>query len=82
VQRVFDGFGTEYEHTAEALGNKKESLTELEERQKHVKSLNIHPLSGIEHERYTADWAAVQSKFFDEPGQAIEAADRSESVMA
>ncbi len=29
-----------------------------------------------ERERYLADWAAVQSKFVDEPGQAIVDADR------
>jgi hypothetical protein len=75
-KEIQEQFGTEYDHTVEALGDKKKALTELEERQKHVQSLNIHPLSDIEHERYTADWAAVQSKFVDEPGQAIEAADR------
>jgi hypothetical protein len=75
-KQIQEQFGTEYDHTVEALGDKKKALTELEERQKHVQSLNIHPLSDIEHERYTADWAAVQSKFVDEPGQAIEAADR------
>ncbi|MBS4059978.1 MAG: hypothetical protein KG029_06230 [Bacteroidetes bacterium] len=75
-KEIQEKFGPEYDHTVEALGDKNKALTELEERQKHVNSLNIHPLSDIEHERYTADWAAVQSKFVDEPGQAIEAADR------
>jgi hypothetical protein len=75
-KEIQEQFGAEYDHTVEALGDKKKALTELEERQKHVKSLNIRPLSDTEHERYTADWAAVQSKFVDEPGSAIEAADR------
>lgn len=75
-KQIQEDFGTEYDHTLDALGDKKKTITELEERQKHVQSLNIHPLSDIERERYTADWGAVQSKFVDEPGQAVEAADR------
>lgn len=69
-------FGAEYEHTVQALGDEKKAQTELSERQKHVESLNIRPLTEGERERYQVDWAAIQSKFVDEPGQAIEAADR------
>jgi len=38
--------------------------------------LDIRPLSISERDRYLADWTAVQSKFVDEPGQAIVDADR------
>lgn len=69
-------FGPEYDHTVELLGDEKKAKTELKERQKHVEELNIQPLSAEQHERYLADWAAVQSKFVDEPGQAIVDADR------
>jgi hypothetical protein len=48
----------------------------LDGRQTHVDALNIRPLSISERERYLADWASVQSKFVDEPGQAIGNADR------
>jgi hypothetical protein len=75
-KQIQNQFGPEYEHTVQALGDEKKAQTELEERQKHVKTLDIHPLSEIERERYLADWAAVQSKFVDEPGPAIVAADR------
>jgi hypothetical protein len=40
-----------------------------------VDSLEIHPLTSTERERYLADWIAVQSKFVDQPGQAIVDAD-------
>ncbi len=43
---------------------------------KHVKALDIRPLSTTESERYLADWKKVQSRFVDEPGQAIVDADR------
>ena len=76
-KRLKGQFGTEYEHTIQSLlGNKKKAQTELEERQEHVKALDIRPLSTSERERYLADWAAVQSKFVDEPGHATVEADR------
>ena len=75
-ERLHDQFGSEYDHTVQTLGDEKKAQTELEERQKHVEALDIHPLSVNEQKRYLADWAAVQSKFVDEPGQAIVDADR------
>lgn len=75
-KRLQDRFGEEYDHTVEALGNEKKAQTELDERQKHVEGLNIKPLSAADRERYLANWATIQSKFVDEPGQAIGNADR------
>lgn len=74
-ERLHDQFGSEYDHTVQALGDEKKAHTELDERQKHVKTLDIRPLSVNERERYLADWAAVQSKFVDEPGRAVVDAD-------
>lgn len=75
TERLHDHFGPEYDHTVQTLGDEKKAQTELEERQKHVKALDIHPLSVEDHDRYVAEWTAVQSKFVDEPGQAIIDAD-------
>jgi hypothetical protein len=75
-KKLQNSFGPEYENTVQILGDTKKAQVELENRQKHVEALDIHPLSASEHERYLADWAAVQSKFVDEPGQAIIEADR------
>jgi len=75
-ERLHDHFGTEYDHTVETLGDEKKAQTELEERQKYVKALDIRSLSAGEREGYLADWTAVQSKFVDEPGQAIVDAER------
>jgi hypothetical protein len=58
------------------MGGEKKAQTELNERQKHVGTLDIRPLSVSEHDRFLAEWTAVQSKFVDEPGQAIVDADR------
>ena len=75
-ERLHDHFGPEYDHTVQTMGDEKKEQMELDERQKHVKTLDIRPLSINERARYLADWTAVQSKFVDEPGQAIVDADR------
>ena len=75
-EQLHEHFGPEYDRTVQTLGNEKKAQTELEERQKFVEALDIRALTTIERDRYLADWAAVQSKFVDEPGQAIVDADR------
>jgi uncharacterized protein YneF (UPF0154 family) len=74
--QLHEKFGPEYDRTVQSMGGEKKAQTELNERQKHVKTLSIRPLSVSEHDRYLAEWTAVQSKFVDEPGQAIVDADR------
>jgi hypothetical protein len=73
--RLHEKFGPEYDRTVQAMGGEKKARAELEERRKHVEALDIRPLSESERGRYLADWAAVQSKFVDDPGQAIVDAD-------
>jgi len=73
---LHDQLGPEYDRTVQAMGGEKKARTELEERRKRVEALDIRPLSVSEREGYLADWTAVQSKFVDEPGQAIVDADR------
>jgi len=75
-ERLHKQFGPEYDRTVQTMGGEKKAQTELNERQKHVETLDIRPLSVSERERYLAEWTAVQSKFVDEPGQAIVDADR------
>jgi hypothetical protein len=74
-ERLQDHFGPEYDRTVQTLGDEKKAQVELDSRQKHVEALAIRPLSVGQRERYLADWAAIQSKFVDEPGQAIVDAD-------
>ena len=75
-EQLHDKFGPEYDHTVQTMGDEKKAQTELNERQKHVEALDIRPLAASERERYQADWTAVQSKFVDDPEQAIVDADR------
>lgn len=75
-KRLQAKFGPEYDRAVETMGDEKKAQVELDERRKHVEDLNIQPLSASDRGHYLADWAAVQSKFVDEPGQAIVDADR------
>ena len=75
-KQLHEKFGPEYDRTVQTMGGEKKAQTELNERQKHVKTLDIRPLSVNERDRYLAEWTAVQSKFVDEPGKAIIDADR------
>jgi hypothetical protein len=75
-ERLHDKFGPEYDRTVETMGNQKKAQKELNDRQKHVDSLSIRPLSVSERDRYLADWTAVQAQFVDQPGEATVKADQ------
>jgi hypothetical protein len=74
-ERFQTKYGSEYDRTVQSAGSEKKAQAELKERQKHVATLNIRPLSAAERERYMTDWKTVQAKFVDEPGQATVEAD-------
>jgi ABC-type multidrug transport system fused ATPase/permease subunit len=74
-ERLREELGPEYDRTLQAMGGEKKAQTELEQRRKRVEALNIRPLAEIERTSFLAAWTAVQSKFVDEPGQAIVDAD-------
>jgi FtsZ-interacting cell division protein ZipA len=75
TKRFQKKFGPEYDHTVQSAGNEKKAQAELDQRQKHVDTLDIRPLSVSEREHYQAEWKAVQNKFIDQPGQATVEAD-------
>lgn len=74
-QKFQNKYGPEYERTVQTAGNDKKAQAELKDRQKHIDTLNIRPLSVAERERYQAEWTTIQAKFVDQPGQATVEAD-------
>ena len=74
-ERFHDQYGPEYDRTVKSLGSDKKAQTEMDDRRKHVGTLNIRPLSDVQRQRYLADWKAVQANFVDQPGQATAQAD-------
>jgi len=69
-------FGPEYERAIKEAGDKRQAENELKARLEHVKSLDIHPLSAEDVERFTVEWKATQADFVDEPHAAIQKADQ------
>jgi hypothetical protein len=74
-QKLQNKFGPEYDRTVQTAGNEKKAQAELKDRQKHMDTLNIRPLSVSERERYQAEWTGIQARFVDQPGQATVEAD-------
>jgi hypothetical protein len=73
-------FGPEYDRAVLAHGSKAEA--KLAGRKQRIEKLNIRELDAMEHERYSKQWQAVQSRFVDSPKGAVsEADDLVSSVM-
>ncbi|GAA3053446.1 hypothetical protein [Actinokineospora globicatena] len=68
-------FGDEYDRTVHA-SSKRDAERELLDRERRHAEYDIRPLSPAEREDYTARWSLVQAKFVDQPGAAVEEADR------
>ena len=68
-------YGPEYDRTVKSMGDHNKAQKEMDNRKKHVDSLDIRSLSLPERERFLAEWKAVQVKFIDQPGPATVEAD-------
>jgi hypothetical protein len=79
-----DRFGDEYEVVLEEEGgSKRRAERELAARQARHDQLEIRPLDPQLRLRYADEWRAVQARFVDDPGAALEEADRLvEDVIA
>jgi len=76
TKRLQEKFGPEYERTIYELGGQRQAEQDLEARLKHVKALEIRPLSVEEIDRYSSQWQATQMEFVDEPHTAMQKADQ------
>jgi hypothetical protein len=71
-----DQFGPEYDHAVETYGERREAEQVLTARQERVAALHIRPLSPDQSAGYAAEWHTVQTRFVDDPENAIRDADR------
>jgi hypothetical protein len=75
-------FGPEYDRAVLTHGSGRKAEAKLEDREKRVEKLKIRDLDSAEHERFSKQWDAVQSRFVDSPkGAVAEADDLISSVM-
>ncbi len=72
-------FGPEYDRAVLVHGSKAEA--KLADREKRIEKLNIRNLDPEEHERYSKQWQAVQSRFVDSPKGAVSEADDLVSLV-
>jgi hypothetical protein len=75
-RRLQKQFGAEYSRTVEDAGGRRRAEVELASREKRVRSMEIHPLSGADRTRFVEAWRGVQAEFVDNPKRAIADADR------
>jgi hypothetical protein len=67
-------FGPEYDRLADEIGLRKADA-ELTARRRRVAALEIHPLSAEQQAKFSSEWAVIQVRFVDAPGEAIAASD-------
>ena len=81
-RRLQQRFGPEYDRTVRTAGDRTAAEHELAQREARVKRMHIEELPAGARERYTEEWRTVQSRFVDQPREALTDADRLvENVM-
>lgn len=75
-------FGPEYDRLLQAKRSPADAERELLQRERRVQSFSLRTLNRDEVEACTQSWRMVQARFVDEPGTAVNDADRLiEEVM-
>ncbi|SRR5579871_3742952 len=74
-------FGPEYERAVLTHGTERKAEAKLSDREKRVEKLNVRDLDSTEHERFSKQWQAVQSRFVDSPKGAVAEADDLVSLV-
>jgi hypothetical protein len=74
-------FGPEYQRALLTHGSERKADANLADREKRVEKLNIRDLDLTEHERFSKQWQAVQSRFVDSPKGAVAEADDLVSLV-
>lgn len=69
-------FGSEYQRTVEGSENRGSAEKHLRQREKRRDRFEVKPLSSDAVVRYREEWNGIQQRFVDEPGHAVEQADR------
>src|SRR5215469_16495638 len=64
-------FGPEYDRVAGEMRSQRRADAELAERERRVRSLDIHPLDETIRVKYVAEWTAIQERFVDQPEEAV-----------
>ena len=69
-------FGPEYERTVARTGDRRSAESDLAERERHRKELDVVPLAPAAQARYREAWRTTQGRFVDDPATATREADQ------
>lgn len=75
-QRLRERFGPEYDRTVERADNRRQAEADLRGREKRHQKLDPRPLDPEQRREFQERWNSVQHEFVDDPGRAINDADR------
>jgi hypothetical protein len=75
TQSLRTRFGDEYDVRVRDEGNRRRAETRLVDVTDKRDRLTIHPLNATARARYLDRWRELQSRFLDQPGHALDAAD-------
>jgi FtsZ-interacting cell division protein ZipA len=75
-QRLRERFGPEYDRTVERADDRRQAEADLRGREKRHQKLDLRPLDPEQRRDFQERWSRVQHEFVDDPGQAINDADR------
>lgn len=73
--RLRSRFGDEYDREVRTTGSRRRAESHLASISDERDQLDIRPLNATSRERYLGRWQEVQSRFVDQPGHALDAAD-------
>ena len=76
TKRLREQFGPEYDRAVSERDSQREAERELAERERKRQQLDIVPLSTDAREKYARKWRDVQTRFVDDPPNAVDEADR------
>jgi hypothetical protein len=70
-RRLRGRFGPEYDRVVEESDSRRQAESELTQRERRVKDLDIRPLDPASRARYADEWTAIQEQFVDRPQEAV-----------
>jgi len=69
-------FGSEYDRTVSARGDRQSAEQDLTHRQERRSQLELRDLDAVQRQQYTGSWQQVQTQFVDDPPGAVSEAYR------
>lgn len=70
-QRLRERFGPEYDRVVEENASRRKAETELTQRERRVKGLDIRPLDPATRAQHADRWTGIQERFVDRPQDAV-----------